>query len=236
MSLIAHYPLNGDARDYFGNNGVETNVTYTAGKIGQAAEFNGTNNSFIDCGNPEQFQLVSSVSLSCWVKTTSTSAWDRIISKGYDNSWFLGMWSTNGTARFRVDSSTGIIGQLESSVQIIDGVWHHITGTYDGSMLKLYIDGILDNQVSGSGVLNRPSSNFWIGGVDYTSNSLFDGLIDDVRIYDHALSEKEVSEVYKTLALSKFPEVNDNTSDSGNFITVPDSPTILGDTSIEMWL
>ena len=200
--LIAHYPLNGDARDYFGNNGVETNVTYTAGKIGQAAEFNGTNNSFIDCGNPEQFQLVSSVSLSCWVKTTSTSAWDRIISKGYDNSWFLGMWSTNGTARFRVDSSTGIIGQLESSVQIIDGVWHHITGTYDGSMLKLYIDGILDNQVSGSGVLNRPSSNFWIGGVDYTSNSLFDGLIDDVRIYDHALSEKEVSDLAKGLVVN----------------------------------
>jgi len=45
--LIAHYPLNGDARDYFGNDGTSTNVTWVDGKIGQAAEFNGNDGSIL---------------------------------------------------------------------------------------------------------------------------------------------------------------------------------------------
>ena len=66
MSLIAHYPLNGDATDYFGNDGTSTNVTWVDGKIGQAGLFNGSS-SKIHC-YVESARNNVNASISCWMK------------------------------------------------------------------------------------------------------------------------------------------------------------------------
>jgi len=156
-------------------------------------EFDGVND-YVDCGNSTELDITESITLECWVKGNHLGSWDRILAKGYDNSWFLGTFDTNGTARFRLDSNSSMIAQLESNTIIQDGKWHHISGTYDGAQLKLYIDGILENQTSGTGLINIVTSNLYIGDVDFTSSFAYSGVVKDARIWNTARTADQIKD------------------------------------------
>ena len=230
--LIAHYPLNGDARDYFGNDGTSTNVTWVDGKIGQAAEFNGNDGSILT-GIPRAiFGNSWSVSLWCYFNEDDR----EVLASSWNSGGVAIEKDTRGRLRIYYNNSPDVHTD-DNAVPI--NSWNHCVFIRDveDNSFKIYIGGILVKRRVGIGGFDDVGlNNIRLGGDLRTGLVVLDGMLDDVRIYDHALSEKEVQETYKALVLSKFPEVNDNTSDSGNFITVPDSPTILGDTSIEMWL
>ena len=230
--LIAHYPLNGDARDYFGNDGTSTNVTWVDGKIGQAAEFNGNDGSILT-GIPRAiFGNSWSVSLWCYFNEDDR----EVLASSWNSGGVAIEKDTRGRLRIYYNNSPDVHTD-DNAVPI--NSWNHCVFIRDveDNSFKIYIGGILVKRRVGIGGFDDVGlNNIRLGGDLRTGLVVLDGMLDDVRIYDHALSEKEVQETYKALDLSKFPEVNDNTSDSGNFITVPDSPTILGDTSIEMWL
>jgi hypothetical protein len=251
--LIAHYPLNGNARDYFGNDGTTSgSASYVDGKISKCLDVVRGLNNHVEI--PHNTQLSSSVfgvtatfSFSFWFKARSLNSYGTIISKASGGSWSnttSGVWTYSGGVRFLLGINTG--GNAANSISYIDhqptlDEWNHYSCISNDvtKEIKMYVNGILYQTNSFSHLLDRSenSAPILIGGSRYKGISEgVDGQIDDFRIYDHALSEKEVQETYKALVLSKFPEVNDNTVNSGNFITVPDSPTILGSTSIEMWL
>ena len=247
MSLIAHYPLNGDARDYFGNDGIERgSSSYIDGKIGKGLEFSG---GHIDTNI--QDPAGGSFSFTTWFKKT-TSTWSSTGIAGTrrgNSGWMLYRNSGDSDGYFRwysfYNSTDGSINSYRSWPGISglqNNIWYHfcVTRTLNG-FLKIYVNGVIV-------VTEIPPSDFeswningeeWSIASEKAGSSAYQGsglALDDFRIYDHALSTKEVSEIYKSLVLLKFPEVNDNSSNSGNFITVPDSPTILGDTSIEFWI
>jgi hypothetical protein len=87
----------------------------------------------------------------------------------------------------------GVGGFLTGSANINDNQWHHVAGVYNGSKMDLYVDGKLDASQTASGSLNVSATNVYIGG---SPSQSFNGLVDDVRIYNRALSADEIEALY----------------------------------------
>jgi hypothetical protein len=73
-----------------------------------------------------------------------------------------------------------------------NGVWHHLAGTYNGSQVKLYVDGVLQDIVDHTGSIDSTTFNVNIGRNSEETDRFYDGVIDEVRIYDRALSQGEI--------------------------------------------
>ncbi|MHC4677000.1 MAG: LamG domain-containing protein [Planctomycetota bacterium] len=105
-----------------------------------------------------------------------------------------------------------------------DNLWHHVAGVYDGSKVYLYVDGLLDNSEYASGVIDSSSYNVWIGANEEAADREWNGLIDDVRIYDYGLSHAEIvnltgaSDVYQpVLSLANISDEEAKLSKTVNF-------------------
>jgi hypothetical protein len=185
--LVSRYKFDGDATDSVGgNDGTEVGgPTYNPGFHSQAIDLDG-NDDYVDCGNDSSFNITDSITLSALIKGTFNSFWDPIISKGSD--WWLIRGIGNELALYCIN-----FGFLTGSANINDNQWHHIVGVYDGSKMYLYVDGKLDAYKSASGSLNVSAANVYIGG---SPSQSFNGLIDDVRIYNRALSADEIRTLY----------------------------------------
>ena len=81
---------------------------------------------------------------------------------------------------------------LNGATEVNADEWHHVAGVYDGRVMKLYVDGKLDATKPWAGGIAKNNSDVLIGENVEQPNRCFDGLIDDVRIYNYALSESEI--------------------------------------------
>jgi hypothetical protein len=190
------------ANDSAGNNdGTVINGTWTAGKIGGALNFS---SGYVDCGDDASLDITGLITVSGWIKTTMTTEssvvakWDASVTNGdglqtcYD---LLINHNGIGYAEFHLrGSNLGPSIYAISTIQVNDGMWHLVTGVYDGSFIKLYVDGLLQGSTAYSGgIFSAPGENVYIGNSDEGAERIpFTGLMDDVRIYDYALSASEV--------------------------------------------
>ena len=197
-TAIATYMLNGNATDISGNyNGTETNITYNTGQYGGAAVFNGSN-SGIQINTFSEFTNYN-FTLSIWIKTTDTVAYitsfrDPIyitLGTGIYSAGSNGMGIYDGTNQYFINN-TAMQG-------INDGNWHHIAMTHDGVNLKGYIDKILIATVAtGTTTQSSGGTNYNRIGLraDGNTSSAYDGLVDQLRLYNSALSENDISNIY----------------------------------------
>jgi len=179
--LLAFYKLS-DTSDSSGRGNTLTNndgVTFVAGKIGNAAEFDESN--------------YLSVSLSGITKNSSASVW---INQSSQNETPLVLGQTGiGNISIRDDGYIGAFladfGVITSDVVADFGDWYHVVGIYDGVIFKLFVNGVLKATQSTSIFLDNDL--LYIGG---EGGGEFNGLIDAVGIWNRALSEAEVSALY----------------------------------------
>ena len=222
---VARYLLNDDVTDDLGNyNGTATSITYTNGKYGKSAVFNGSS-SKITTGytdNPSAF------SVSGWIKHTSstfTGKYHYLAAKGYysnssnTNYWYIANYS-NANPEFRVRLH-GTDVSATSSVAMYLNQWYHLVGTCDSAgNLKLYLDGTLVGSASGA-----PSRSMGQGmNIGTFSSTYFhEGEIDQVRVFDYALGQEAVNSLYNDsdtpVIIDKAPEtafykLNGNAYDS----------------------
>ena len=205
---LAYYKLDNSAEDEKGSyDGTETNIEYRFGRYGQAAVFNGSS-SKIDTNISTITSNAGSVSL--WVKTTT----------GTQSAFFGGQSPSTNRFYFGVRNSNFWMGAGDtqnsyniSASSLLDGNWHHVVLTLDGSTAKYYLDGNSTpvdtiSYTSGGTIGVTPL----IGALDLTGSfsSYTNGSIDQVRIYSTALSASQVAELY-----NEKPEV-----DTSNFKTV----------------
>jgi hypothetical protein len=155
-------------------------------------DFGGTGD-YIDCGSPTIFDDLTSFSFSCWFNSNVKGNDDGILGKwntGTDRSFALNL-ETSGNIRFIVRS--GGVG-AQSYINTSDwstGNWYNVIGTYDGSNVKLYLDGVLKDTVALTGTVDNATQSFRIGR--YGASSDFNGNIDEVAIWNRALSASEIS-------------------------------------------
>ena len=210
MSLQVWLPLNGDLH----NQGLKqynlsmfrgSEIYNNNGKIGKCFYANGVNTIKILNIIPD-FYNYSAYSLCAWIyieaqNTSHTGC--GIISAGNWNSQVLNLglsdWSTNHYTRLRI---SGTNWSRTYAYNFSLNTWYHIVVSSDSNKTYAYVNGVLigDSQTS-----FLPTSiegdDICIGGATYYSGMQFFGRINDVRIYDHCLSDKEVEEIAKGLVL-----------------------------------
>ena len=198
MALIAHWPLNGNTEDYTGNgnHGTSTNITYSDGKIGLAGEFNGSN-AYITTSN--QLTETMEFSFSAWVKTDSTTTQTIVCSRttvgGGFSIFILGQ-------KIRFDS--GASWQWSTGYTVPLNQWVHITVTRSSSGRKLFVNGSLVASTTAPGNMLTLGSIMSFGASQANGTgwgNYLSGNLNDLRIYNHVLSEKEIKELSKGLIL-----------------------------------
>ena len=189
------------------------NPTYEAGPFGQAICFDG--NGYVDCGNRPSFSLTSQVTVAVWIKVNKfDKKYQTIVSKG-DDSWRLARanksdgieFACNGTNATKWNGKGEVPWAVAGTTSVNDGKWHHLAGVFDGSILYLYVDGVLEAAKEAPKSVSISRYNVFIGANAQVPGRDWNGLIDDVCIYDYALSHGEIlylavgvgSELYQPL-------------------------------------
>jgi hypothetical protein len=197
---IIHYLFDGNANDNSGNGYNATLVngpTFTTGQLGQAVNFDGSNDhASLPIGN-----VVSSLNdftIATWVKLDTTGSWRRIFDFGTGTSanMFLTPQSGSGTVRFAITTSGGGSEvQINGTSALPTGAWTHVAVTKSGNTGTLYVNGAQVGQNTSMPLnpsnLGNTNQN-WLGRSQYSGDSYLDGQIDDFRIYNRALSGSEV--------------------------------------------
>lgn len=139
----------------------------------------------------------SYISISAWIKTSATGVIDQIVSKDKastgDRVWQFRKADTN-VINF-IPFSAASNGNEFGTTNIADGVMHHVVGTWDGTTVQVYVDGKKDgvgSSLSGS-LRNNPGGSVTIGYLERSPAGYFNGVIDNVLIYNRALSAEEVA-------------------------------------------
>jgi len=190
----------GTATDSSGNNlhgTIVGNPTWVEGPADYALQFSG-DSDFVDLGNDSSLDITNQITVAAWIKVDIFDCeWQAIITKG-DGSWRLQRNGTQGSIEFACTGAfvpNALVGSLFGTVNVNDGRWHHIAGTYDGSMICLYVDGEHDVGSDADGSIEVNNYNLFIGANAEKPDRNFKGSIDEVRIYNYALSAEEVKAI-----------------------------------------
>ena len=175
-----------------GNDGTVHDATWTTGKSGDALSFDGIDD-YVDMGNPSNLQP-DNVSLSVWFKTGAT---DGMILRKRLCGYGLQVLSS-GEISFWIYNITATKFMATSPKAYNDDKWHHAVGVYDGASVKLYLDGILVSTAS-AGTIVYKNGAIAAGRDGDFSGSYFNGLIDDIRIYNQALNDQQVQYLYNSV-------------------------------------
>lgn len=201
--LVGYWPGEGSAADMAsGNNGVLIgNVGFTTGAKGQAFLFDG--NSYVEIPGAGKYQFgTGNFSVAYWMKADySVDGGLGMVSKdsfmGYGssfNGWLFNECTGCGGWGLEV-RQIPTVGYTHARIpNLTTGVWHHIVGVRQATMLYLYVDGQLATTASSPEIANV-STNFpmRIGALSDGARQYFSGAIDEVKLYDHALTATEVS-------------------------------------------
>ncbi len=224
--LIAYYPYDGDASDASNNNLVgieEGGVSLTSDRFGNANRaygFDGVDDRIVSVNLPQP----SLITVAGWFSTSAD------YSDGYANvidipgALGLGIGTTNELSGI-ILIGEGDFVPINASNVVNDGIWHHAALSYDGANLKLYLDGaVVANIPEGAGGVfySQESQVLNIGYSTDGTDRWFNGSIDEVRIYDRALTEAELLQVYEaerpSNLLANYPFNGNANDESGNGI------------------
>jgi hypothetical protein len=174
-----------------GNIGTINSAAWVDGKYGKALDFTADGSSII-VPQSNAISLANSLSLSCWIKGVFTNSWFDFLKKGYNYCFTVG---SNGRVGFQIyDGTNNPLVRGGSNPAVNDGQWHNIVGVRDTAAhkLRLYVDGSLVDQVTATTTGSiQNTADFVIG-----ANSL-NSIIDEVRIYNYALSQTEIQADFK---------------------------------------
>ncbi|MHC4558251.1 MAG: LamG-like jellyroll fold domain-containing protein [Planctomycetota bacterium] len=206
-NLILHYEFEGNANDSSGNgNHGDPNggVSYTAGKIGQAISLDGVND-YVAIQNLNYASTgYTGWTVCAWIRTSS-SLMQTIASLDRSEYWRLELGESTyagaGEVGWEVDTITGQVDAISTTL-VDDGKWHHVVGVFDNGQLIIYIDGKIETlsyggSTSGSGTIrygfigSQSEATVFDGDRSATPGH-FDGDLDDIRIYERALSQAEI--------------------------------------------
>ena len=173
------------------NNGAVSNTAWTTGKFGQALSFNGTS-SWVTVNNATSLNLSNRMTLEVWVYPTTTSGWRTVIMREPNANYYLD--SSNGSftgAGPSAGVNNGSNQDVYGSSSLPLNTWSHLAATWDGTTLRVYVNGAqVASKAIGQAIV-ATTSPLHIGG-NSNWGEYFAGKIDEVRVYNRALSQAEI--------------------------------------------
>jgi hypothetical protein len=190
----------GNATDASGahNGALQGGVTFAAGKVGQAFSLDGVS-GYVSVPNDAAFNFANAITIDAWVKPADGN--DRYVVTKAEDSFYLAVGPTvlNKLSFWLNGVSTD---WLVGTTDVADNQWHHVAGTYDGSFMRIYVDGHLENSVARSGTISTGSSPVLIG-YRPSPTGHYPGLIDELAIYNRALSAFEIQNIFENGAAGR---------------------------------
>ena len=218
--LVSYWPLDEsyvkgkEIKDFQRNNDGETNADPEAveGMIGEALKFDDKNDCIV-VDDSASLDITSKITVEAWIKpATFTSQYPGIVCKwdwgGANRSYALYLQNFTNPWFMISDNGTYIGGNYEciSPTPLLVDKWYHLAGVYDGSKLMLYVDGVkvCEKDIKAeifSGAAKLSIGASMNGGVVAT-DEIFNGIIDEVRVYNKPLTEAEIQQNYQSRELA----------------------------------
>ncbi|NRQ31396.1 PKD domain-containing protein [Nonomuraea sp. NN258] len=195
--LVAAYGMNegtgvgvGDSSSA-GNPGTATATTWAAtGKYGKALSFDGSS-SWVTVPDSASLRLTEGMTVEAWVRPTTLASWRTLVMKQHAGGFAYVLTASSDSNRPHAVIHTTGEADIGSAAALSLNTWSHLATTYDGTTLRLYVNGAQVGQRTAGGPMRTDNGVLRIGG-----NSLwgeyFHGLIDEVRIYNRALSAAQI--------------------------------------------
>jgi Concanavalin A-like lectin/glucanases superfamily/PKD domain len=226
--MVGWWPGDGNADDVVGtNHGTAVNgATYADGKVGKAFSFDDAQRQHVTIPHRPELDLSNSLTIDLWAMKKGScedlNCW--MVAKGNKDYSFdtqngrYGMfisdasyWPLEQNNRVGLSFNTGSWQDVVmGTTKIENNVWYHIAGTWDGSVAKVYVNGVLEKSVPKTGTIlpTTEGGSLAIGaeifGDSYVPNGEhFEGLIDEVEIFNRALSADEIKAIYRVGSAGK---------------------------------
>lgn len=204
------------------NNGTDTNVSYSAGKISNA--WVGNNTAYSNITNHASLRPAGKYSLNFWMKTSTTDSDTIFGSQNYAATLFYGfsaLLTGGGGIYFTHAYGAGNNPLGSASTSLNDNAWHMVTMIYDQAKMYIYVDGSADaNQVMVVNAAYHANNYIYIGARfldDIGSiDSKYTGAVDEIGFWSRDLSSSEVTQLYNAGAGFAYPFVAN--TNSGNFL------------------
>ena len=203
--LVAAYGFNEGtgitSSDASGNNNtarLNTAIWAVQGKFGMALFFDGT--SKVTVPDAPSLDLTTGMTLEAWVYPTVAGGgnWPTIMMKETPpNAPYMlygKVWSPTGPALPGMRAFTTVGQNVSGGSQLPANTWSHFAGTYDGTTLRVYLNGTQIASLAATGALANSTGLLSIGGNSLSSIEYFTGLLDEIRIYNRALSASEIQQ------------------------------------------
>ncbi len=200
----------------------------TTGIVGDAMEFDNDTGAedilYTDPDEASYFDICNyNMTVACWIKSSFAAQWGPMVARNGEDGegWQL---RHRGDTLDRICFTTRGTGNEDGTASnrtVYDGNWHYVVGTYDGTVKKVYIDGVLSRVYSGddgsiaqesdavSGLINSSPSPVAlagrvkgdpINGLDFEGHSVTPGILDEVEIYNYALDAATIAQTYADIA------------------------------------
>ena len=209
VNLVSYYKLDGDVTDAIGaNNGFDIGTTDVTGKLGTGArDFESTENDYIRLQTTTGTLdfTTSNISVNAWIKT-ETAHVTMVIVGGNGSSWVIGTENYGGAADTQLSfGKLGVDEAAHTNGNITKGVWTMVTAVYnqDANLVYLYLNGTLDSGSPDSYSTTFSADLYYMMGVYNIGGAFgayFDGVIDDVAVFNRALSATEITLLYNSYA------------------------------------
>ena len=202
------------------NNGIIYDATWTDGKYSKALSFDGVGD-YVDMGDKPSLESMNQLTVEAWLEIQSLKGWQCIAGKlnwdiSHDYSYYLQIWADN-TMVGRIWTDTEYM--IKSTKTVSPGIWYHAAITYNGSTFKLFVNGEEWVSTSASGTIKDSAPPVRIGIRDVNADA-FNGTIDEVKIYNRALSAEEIWKEYTRTGYSIAIQTQTVTLESGASKTI----------------
>ena len=175
-----------------GNAGTISGPTRAAGKSGGALSFDGVND-WVTIPDANVLDVTTGMTIEAWVRPTAVgSLWRTVLFKEQPSSLIYALYAGDGAGRPAADVFTTADRGVSGTAITALNAWTHLASTYDGTTLRLYVNGVQAATRAVTGSIKASTGVLRIGGNGTWGDEWFAGLIDEVRLYNRALSAAEI--------------------------------------------
>jgi Concanavalin A-like lectin/glucanases superfamily len=178
-----------------GLTGTLSDATWTtAGKFGKALVFSGNDGSWVTVPNAPALGLTTGMTVEAWVKATGDLPdWPTVVMKEREGELTYVLYANSNTGQPNINyTSDGSEVNLNAGNHLAQNTWTHLAGTFDGATMRFYVNGQLVGSLATTAPIDLTDGVLRIGGDSVWRGEEFPGVIDEVRIYNRALSQQEL--------------------------------------------